>query len=88
MPQNRTPVISGFIFYVKDKQLIEDVIASMKKSKTISTKMAIIPTTFSTHQILCGFFSRQSVIEHSFLPNTPLLIPTFFFHLYSLIKRN
>ena len=31
--KNRIPVISGFKSYVKDKQLIEDVIASMKQKQ-------------------------------------------------------
>jgi len=30
---NRIPVISGFKLYVKDKQLVEDVIASMKQKQ-------------------------------------------------------
>jgi len=31
--QNPIPVISGFKLYVKDKQLVEDVIASMKQKQ-------------------------------------------------------
>jgi len=72
--QHRIPVISGFKLNVKDKQLVEDVIASMKqKQNDFNKKWQLYQQLFKQNSL----WFLSSVIQHSLFPNTLLLIPTF-----------